>query len=169
MNDPQLHIPHIYEHIADTFSFTDLLSCILVSRKWYDSFIPTLYQDTITYRSLIDLRGHWKYDYSRNTFVQQALFKHAHHIQALTCHGRHSLQTFLTSNCVNLLEINYVVDSRSSNNWNLGLRHLADLITANPRLQAVSIENIHLHNKSCVNQLSQFLDFLDGHPRITNL
>lgn len=162
------HIPHICESITNTLSFTDLLSCILVNRNWYHGLTPTLYKDAITFRSIQDWPALWTYlDFTQTTYGQRALLKHAHHIRALTCQGRHSLNILHSSNCVNLLEINYVADSSTSNDWDLGLRELSELITANPQLQVVSIEMIDMHGHGCVDQLSDFLDFLEDHSEIS--
>jgi len=65
------------------------------------------------------------------------------------------------------LEINYVADSSASNDWDLGLRELSELITANPQLQAVSIEMIDMQGHGCVDQLTDFLDFLEDHSEIS--
>ncbi|KAI9237820.1 MAG: hypothetical protein BYD32DRAFT_451433, partial [Podila humilis] len=166
MADPPLHIPHIRESIADTLSITDLLSCILVNRNWYHGFIPALYKDTITYRSIQERP--WMYtDFTQTIYGRQALSKYAHHIHALTCQGRDSLQFLCASSCVNLLEINYLIDSDASNHWDLGLKELSELITVNPQLQAVSIEKIDMDGQGCVDQLSAFLDFLDDHLEIS--
>jgi hypothetical protein len=168
MNDPPLHIAHIRESITDNLSFTDILCCVLVSRAWHNTFIPILYQDAITYRSIKEPpKRTWTcLDYSQTIHGQQALTKHAHHIQALTCQGRHSLQILRASGCVNLSEINYVV---KSSGWDLGLSELADLITVNPQLHAVSIEKFACNGDDHVAQISHFLDFLDDHPGITSV
>lgn len=169
MSDPPLHIPHIRESIADTLSITDLLSCILVNRNWYHGLIPALYKDAITYRSIQELPGRpWtNTDFTQTIHGRQALSKYAHHIHALTCQGRDSLQFLRASSCVNLLEINYLIDSDASNHWDLGLNELAELIAVNPKLQAVSIEKLDMDGQGCMDQLSAFLDFLDDHLEIS--
>ncbi|KAF9281466.1 hypothetical protein BGZ74_002352 [Mortierella antarctica] len=67
------------------------------------------------------------------------LFKNAHHIRALTCRTPRILSILnILSNtdCVNLVEINFVMD-RSGD----GFPKLTRLITRNPNLRATSVEN----------------------------
>ncbi|KAG0024906.1 hypothetical protein BGZ81_007560 [Podila clonocystis] len=107
------------------------------------------------------------HDYSRTTHGQQALLKNAMHIRALTCYSPHSLQILRASNCVNLVEINYLIDSLNSVELTTVLGSLAKLIILNPQLTAVSIEGINLGTGETRDTISRFLDFLDEHPRIT--
>lgn len=70
-------------------------------------------------------------------------------------------------NCVHLEEINYVVD-RDLDNSTTGLQDLAKLISINPRLRAVSIENVTLNSEAIAEEYDRFVDFLDGRPAITS-
>lgn len=171
MADSTLQIPHILNSVADPLSFSDLLSCILVSRQWHDLFIPILWTDTVTFRSTpTALWGSWTFDdYSRSTHGQQALLKNAQHIRALTCYASHSLQILRSSNCVNLIEINCLLDSLDPSELSTGLDNLAELIALNPQLTAVSVESINLELEGAIDHLLRFLDFLDEHPAITSV
>lgn len=168
MADLALHIPHIINSIANSFAFSDLLSCILVCRQWHDRFIPILWTDTVTFRSKpTPTKNTWTYiDYSRSLHGQQALLSHAHNIRALTCQGSNTLQILRTLDGINLLEINYLMDVVDPKVSDTGLGDLAKLITLNPRLTAVSIENMDLDDGHTRKELSQFLDFLDKHPTV---
>ncbi|KAG0028257.1 hypothetical protein BGZ82_008522 [Podila clonocystis] len=162
------HISHICDSITDPLSFTDLLNCILVNRHWHDTFIPILWSDVVTFRT--DPGPHRKqtsyHDYSLHYYGHQGISKHAHHIRALTCQGVSSLQTLVDSlSCVNLVEINFVIDRLGSP----GLDDLVDLMSVNPSLRAVSIENVDLRDKATESQLYELLDFLDHTPSITNV
>ncbi|KAF9285916.1 hypothetical protein BGZ74_001386 [Mortierella antarctica] len=163
------HIPHICHSITDPLSFADLLKCILVNRHWHDTFIPILWSDAVTFRSLP--RSHRKRaayrDYSLLYYGHQGILKHAHHIRALTCQGAQSLQTLVDSfSCVNLVEINFVINLRVGS---LGLDNLVDLMSVNPSLRAISIENVDLSDKATESQLHGLLNFLDRTPSINNL
>ncbi|KAF9336275.1 hypothetical protein BG006_009122 [Podila minutissima] len=163
------HIPHICHSITDPLSFADLLKCILVSRHWHDTFIPILWSDAVTFRSLP--RSHRKraayHDYSLLYYGHQGILKHAHHIRALTCQGAQSLQTLVDSfSCVNLVEINLVINLRVGF---LGFDNLVDLMSVNSSLRAISIENVDLSDKATESQLHGLLDFLDRTPSITSV
>ncbi|KAF8979757.1 hypothetical protein BGZ52_004615 [Haplosporangium bisporale] len=171
MADSTLQIPHILNSVTDPLSFSDLLSCILVSRQWHDLFIPILWTDAITFRSNpTALWGSWTFDdYSRSTHGQQALLKNAQHIRALTCYASHSLQILRVSNCVNLVEVNCLMGNLDSSELRTGLDNLVELIAVNPQLTAVSVESINLEPEGASDHLSRFLDFLDEHPAITSV
>ncbi|KAG0345823.1 hypothetical protein BG005_001082 [Podila minutissima] len=162
------HIPHICHSITDPLSFADLLKCILVNRHWHDTFIPILWSDAVTFRSLPrSRRKRAAYrDYSLHYYGHHGILKHAHHIRALTCQGAQSLQTLVDSfSCVNLVEINFVINLRVGS---LGLDSLVDLMSVNPSLRAISIENVDLSDKATESQLHGLLDFLDRTPSINN-
>ncbi|KAF9332909.1 hypothetical protein BG006_004202 [Podila minutissima] len=171
MADLALHIPHILNSITDSLTFSDLLNCILVCRQWHDRFIAILWTDVVTFRSKpAAMRDTWTYlDYSRTAPGRQALLSHAYAIRALTCQGSNSLQILRASNSINLLEINYLMDSVDSKVSDTGLGDLAMLITVNPRLTAVSIENINLKVDHTREELSRFLDFVDKYSTITSI
>lgn len=164
------HVPHIYHSITDPLSFSDLLSCILVNRYWHDTFIPSLWSDVITFRTNPG-GSPWQqgtyHDYALHYNGFQGISKHAHHVRALTCQGLQSLQTlFDTFSCVNLVEINFVIDVRSEFP---GLDDLVNLMSVNPNLRAISIENVDLNEKTTEAQLHGLLDFIDCTPSITNV
>lgn len=46
------HIPHIVDNVADYLLFSDLLSCVLVNRHWFNGFIPILWEDVITVKKI---------------------------------------------------------------------------------------------------------------------
>ncbi|KAG0020141.1 hypothetical protein BGZ82_011686 [Podila clonocystis] len=98
--DFTLHIPHIVENIADYHLFSDLVNCILVNRHWYSGFIPTLWENVITFRSVPTANVYtWRcHDYTRIEHDHQGFEKHAQHIQALTCQGPHSLKVLSDMN-----------------------------------------------------------------------
>ncbi|KAF9322265.1 hypothetical protein BG003_003276 [Podila horticola] len=123
MADVALQIPHILTTITDPLSFSDLISFILVCRKWHGIFIPILWADSI-------LRA---------------------------------------SNCLNLVEINYLLDGLNLAELGSGLENLAELTVVNPQLTAVSIEGINLDAEEARDHLSWFLDFLNEYPRITSV
>ncbi|KAG0025876.1 hypothetical protein BGZ81_006795 [Podila clonocystis] len=164
------HISHICDSITDPPSFTDLLKCILIKRHWHDTFIPILWSDVVTFRT--DPGPHRKqtsyHDYSLYYYYYglQGMSKHAQHIRALTCPGVSSLQTLIDSlSCVNLVEINFVIDRLGLP----GLDDLVDLMSVNPSLRPVSVEDVDLSNKATESQLYGLLDFLDHTPSITNV
>ncbi|KAF9281822.1 hypothetical protein BGZ74_002269 [Mortierella antarctica] len=171
MADLAFHIPHILNSITDSLSFSDLLNCILVCRQWHDRFIAILWTDVVTFRSKpAAMRDTWTYlDYSRTPPGRQALLSHAYAIRALTCQGSNSLQILRVSSSINLLEINYLMDSVDSKVSDTGLGDLAKLITVNPRLTGVSIENIDLEDDHTREELSRFLDFIDKYSTITSV
>lgn len=57
MADVALQIPHILTTITDPLSFSDLISFILVCRKWHGIFIPILWADSVTFRSIDSSQG----------------------------------------------------------------------------------------------------------------
>ncbi|KAG0099324.1 hypothetical protein BGZ93_008159 [Podila epicladia] len=171
MTDTALRIPHILNSITYPLSFSDLISCILACHKWHDLFIHILWTDVVTFRSkLTARRDKWIYhDYSRTTHGQQALLKNAQHIRALTCYAPHSLQLLRASTCVNLVEVNYLVNGGNPVELSAGLENLAELISLNLQLTAVSIEGISLDAEEARDKLSRFLDFLETKPKITSV
>lgn len=164
------HVPHIYHSISDPLSFSDLLSCILINHYWHDTFIPILWNDVVTFRT--NPGGScWKQatyrNYALHYDVPQGMLKHAHHIHSLTCQGFQSLQAMInTFSCVNLVEINFVINLCSEFP---GLDDLVDLMSMNPNLCGISIENVDLNEKITEAQLHGLLDFLDCTSSITSV
>ncbi|KAF8978161.1 hypothetical protein BGZ52_006328, partial [Haplosporangium bisporale] len=116
--------------------------CILVNRYWHDTFIPILWNDDITFRTNpggSPRKQATYHDYALHYDGPQGMPKHAHHIHTLTCQGFQSPQAMLdTFSCVNLLEINFVIDFRSEFP---GLDDLVDLMSVSPNLRGTSIDN----------------------------
>ncbi|KAF9384690.1 hypothetical protein CPB97_005457 [Podila verticillata] len=161
------HIPHIYHSITDSLSFADLLKCILVNRQWHDAFIPILWSDVVTFRTKLPPWPYEEYhDYSLNSHTRRGLFNHARYIHALTCQGFQSLRILFDSSCVNLVEINFMIDLSTGCP---GLDDLVDLMSVSPILRAVSIENVDLDDKVTKSQFQDLLEFLDDTPSITNV
>lgn len=167
MFDFPFHIPHIYDSITDFFPFSDLLKFILVNRHWHATFIPILWSDAITFRSKPGSR--WcssaYHDNSLKYHTRRGILNHAQFISALTCQGFQSLRILFDSPCVNLVEINYVIDRSVCPD----LDYLVDLMSVNPSLRAVSIENVDLDDKTTKEQVHALLDFLDSTPSITSV
>ncbi|KAF9214618.1 hypothetical protein BGZ59_003363 [Podila verticillata] len=158
-----LQLPHILEAIAYTLSFDDLLSCVLVNHTWYHAITPLLWEDVITYRSEpTDSIYAWDYQEYFLQDERQGFLKNAHHIRALTC--QHSqLLVLNNTNCINLVEVNYVVDGSFH-----GLPELTQLIIRNPGLRAVSVESkggyhlaLNSYHLALNKPMSDFLDVLD--------
>ncbi|KAF9314640.1 hypothetical protein BG003_003977 [Podila horticola] len=158
------HIPHIYHGITDSLSFSDLLKSILVNRHWHDTFIPILWSDAITFRTKPEYMQY--HDYSPIKHTRRDILNHARHIQALTCQGFQSLRILRDSSCVNLVEINYVINLSTGCP---GLDYLVNLMSVNPGLRAVSIEYVDLGNKTVESQFQDLLDFLDNTLSITSV
>ncbi|KAF8999192.1 hypothetical protein BGZ52_010547, partial [Haplosporangium bisporale] len=155
-----LQLPHILEAIAYTLSFDDLLSCVLVNHTWYHAITPLLWEDVITYRSEpTDSIYAWDYQEYFLQDERQGFLKNAHHIRALTC--QHSqLLVLNNTNCINLVEVNYVVDGSFH-----GLPELTHLIIRNPGLRAVSVESkggyhlaLNSYHLALNKPMSDFLD-----------
>ncbi|KAF9306556.1 hypothetical protein BGZ74_005131 [Mortierella antarctica] len=92
---------------------------------------------------------------------------HARFIRALTCQGFQSLGILFNSSCVNLVEINYVIDLSTGSPP--GLDYLVDLMSVNPSLRASSIECVYLSDKITESQFQGLLDFLDNTASITSV
>lgn len=92
---------------------------------------------------------------------------HARFIRALTCQGFQSLGILFNSSCVNLVEINYVIDLSTGSPP--GLDYLVDLMSVNPSLRASSIECVDLSDKITESQFQGLLDFLDNTASITSV
>ncbi|KAG0337550.1 hypothetical protein BG005_004033, partial [Podila minutissima] len=116
----------------------------LVNHTWNDTITPILILDVVTYRlHRIPQPGmfHDKWDtalYFITPESFEALQKYARHIRAIICKGARSLLSLLEAACSNLLEVNFVSEEK---NWELGL--LAELVSQNPNLCAVSIEELN--------------------------
>lgn len=180
MNTTILDIPHVVTSITRTLSFSDLLSCVLINHAWHDAVVPELYRDLITFRSSITrerIRVVSCYHHYFCTFPQrQALFKHSHHIRALTCRGNRILGVLADIDCTNLVEINFLVEKRRYRTTDrdpaltipiLGLVNLAKLISRNVNLRAVSIEDLVVTTELDLKELKTFVDFLGGFPMIS--
>ncbi|KAF9391821.1 hypothetical protein CPB97_005229 [Podila verticillata] len=168
--DP-LQLPHILKAITDPLSFTDLLSCVLVNHAWNDAITPILWEDAITYRSkLTEDVDVWDYqEYFLQDESRQGFLKNAHHIRALTCQHPQLLSILNNTNCVNLVEVNYVVDGPLH-----GLPELCKLISRNQSLRAVSVESKGSHwdrwdGCTLDQSMSDFLDVLDQSPNISSV
>ncbi|KAF9373168.1 hypothetical protein CPB97_000762, partial [Podila verticillata] len=163
-----LHLPHVVQLIADSLSFQDLTNCVLASRTWHRAFTRFLYKDVITFRSK-SVEGDMKQpsrSYFSNTASRLGLIKHGHHICALTCRYGQLLAILDTATCVNLIEVNVVMDPLPPNDM-ASLAKLTELMVQNTNLQAVSIENINFFSVNLLQKLSEFVDGLDRFPRIT--
>lgn len=171
MASPPFYILHIRYNAADSLSFRDLLSCICVNQQWYDSFIPVLWADHIAFRSK-PTRQHqtWtQIDCTNISNGRLALQKHAHHIHAPTCQETESLRVLRNMNCVNLTEMNFIVNSTASTDNDPWADALFYLAAVNPRLTAISLENLSLLDPSTEVQTNRFLDLLDQNPATTNV
>lgn len=133
-----LELPHILEVIADTLRFNDLVNCVLVNHTWYNTIVRLLWEDVITYRSIRTGKHNvWDYQhYFLRDQSRQGLLRNSRHIRALTCRTPRILSILSNTKCVNLVEINFVMD-RSGD----GFPELIRLISRNPNLRAVSVEN----------------------------
>ncbi|KAF9322347.1 hypothetical protein BG003_000018 [Podila horticola] len=154
-------IPHIAEAITDSLSFTDLLSCILVNQTWYDDLIGVLWLDVIYYRSTT-----FKNKLKHYFHTPAGLVKNAHHIRALTCRDPITLQILTEVGLPSLVEINYVADWTPQYNE---LGHLARLIAQCPNLHALSIEGLRYKSSEEVQQMKDFVTFLEDYPSISCL
>lgn len=158
-------IPHILKAITDSFSFTDLLSCVLVNHAWYDALIGVLWLDVVTYRSKKNgSYRYWEHEhYFRTPEGRQGLIKNAHHIRGLTCRDPATLQVLSEVEFSNLAEINYIME------WNQqhkGLEGLACLVSRCPNLQAVSVEGLYFKVGEGFQALKDFVTFLEDYPSI---
>ncbi|KAF9378492.1 hypothetical protein CPB97_009522 [Podila verticillata] len=154
------NFPCIVEIITASFTFTDILNCLRVSHAWRDVLAPVLYLDVVTFRSVIDNNIVWY----NAPFTHFALHKYAHHIRAITCHGSDILIRLSNSEC-HLRDINYITDSDSP--LRIQLDHLASLVSRNPGLLAISIEEARFHSAGDLQALLTFVQFLKDHPSIT--
>lgn len=161
-----LDFPHIAEAIIEPFSFADLLSSALVNHTWNDIVSPVLYSDVVTFRST-----HSRFTYPKRwphislvaeSKGHQGLYRHARHIRAVTCKGIDNLQALVETRCSRLIEVNFVSEWQDRE-----LEHLAQLVSQNPDLCAVSIENFQAGNDGRLEQLQAFVMFLDDYPLIT--
>lgn len=170
-------LPHIVEAVAKTFTCEDLLSCILVSRAWHTTWIRILWSDVITYGIFRTERGGRAYNFYFSTPEgQQALTKHAHHIRAVTCRFQRDLLILTLAGVSNLTEINYIAQELPRNPSErhrsavveTGLSDLIHLIAQNPKLRAVSIENLGLLTADKpAEDLLALVTYLDTRPGIT--
>lgn len=103
---------------------------------------------------------------TNNSNGRLALQKHALHIHAPTCQETESLPVLRNTNCVNLTEINFIVNSTASTDNNPWTDTLFDLAAVNPRLTAISHENLSLLDPSTEVQTNRFLDLLDQNAKI---
>ncbi|KAF9383891.1 hypothetical protein CPB97_006137 [Podila verticillata] len=160
-----LNFPHIAEAIIESFTFRDLLHSALVNHTWNDIVSPVLYLDLITFR-LKYIQYAYPKPHISFFFTEpkgrQGLHKHARHIRAVTCKGTDSLQALVEARCSRLLEVNYVSERQDRE-----LEYLAQLVSQNPDLCAVSIENFHTRKEGQLEQLQAFVTFLDDYPMIT--
>ncbi|KAG0325734.1 hypothetical protein BG000_001695 [Podila horticola] len=108
-------------------------------------------------------------DYTLTSDGRLALRKHAHRILAPTCQGTESLRVLRNSNCVNLTEMNFIVENNASVENEPWVEALFDLLTVNPHLTAISLENLRLHDASTEEQMSKLLGLLDQNPVITSV
>ncbi|KAF9389661.1 hypothetical protein CPC16_005681 [Podila verticillata] len=160
-----LELPHILEVIADTLRFNDLVNCVLVNHTWYNAIVRLLWEDVITYRSIsTDKYNVWNYQhYFIRDQSRQGLFRNSHHIRALTCRTPRILSILSNTKCVNLVEINFVMD-RSGD----GFPELTRLISRNPNLRAVSVENAGSWGSEEQSQrVEAFVDVLCQFPHIS--
>ncbi|KAG0338559.1 hypothetical protein BG000_003762 [Podila horticola] len=161
-----LYFPHIIEAITKTFLFKDLLHCALVNRAWNDAVSPVLYLDVITYRlHLHSVPEIYSTRYTTVYFVApesfQALHKHARHVRAITYKGASSLLAILEAGCSGLLEVNYISDQQDRE-----LSLLSELVSQNPNLCAVSIEELDGDKEGQLERLQRFVTFLGDYPKI---
>ncbi|KAF9393319.1 hypothetical protein CPC16_002329 [Podila verticillata] len=158
-------IPHILKAITDSFSFTDLLSCVLVSHAWYDALIGVLWLDVVTYRSKRKSSyARWEHEhYFRTPEGRQGLIKNAQHIRGLTCRDPATLRVLSEIEFTHLAEINFVAE------WNQqhkGLEDFARLVSRCPNLRAVSVEGLYFREGEGFQQLKDFVAFLEDYPSI---
>ncbi|KFH65299.1 hypothetical protein MVEG_08779 [Podila verticillata NRRL 6337] len=158
-------IPHILKAITNSFSFTDLLSFVLVSHAWYDALIGVLWLDVVTYRSKKKISyARWEHEhYFRTPEGRQGLIKNAHHIRGLTCRDPATLRVLSKVEFTHLEEINFVAE------WNQqhkGLEDFARLVSRCPRLRAVSVEGLYFREGEGFQQLKDFVAFLEDYPSI---
>lgn len=109
------------------------------------------------------------FDYTLTSDGRLALRKHVHRILAPTCQETESLRVLRISNCVNLIEMNFIVENNASVENEPWVESLLDLLTVNPHLSAISLENLRLHDASTEEQVSKLLDLLDQNPVITSV
>lgn len=179
-----LNIPHIAEAIFEHLSFADLYHAVLICRAWHRALNELLWTDVSTSRPVlveevkqlndgffpvyaqarIKHTHHFQTPYGRKTLI-----KHAHHIRAITCRDKAILSALAASGCSNLRELNYVNEQRHGHDSKVDLSTLGKLIALNPRLYAVSIENIDLDTDEEHQELQNFIHSLDGYPSITCL
>ncbi|KAF9208418.1 hypothetical protein BGZ59_010660 [Podila verticillata] len=160
-----LELPHILEVIADTLRFNDLVNCVLVNHIWYNAIVRLLWEDVITYRSIsTDKYNVWDYQhYFLRDQSRQGLFRNSRHIRALTCRTPRILSILSNTKCVNLVEINFVMD-RSGD----GFPELTRLISRNPNLRAVSVENAgSLGSEEQSQRVGAFVNVLCQFPHIS--
>ncbi|KAG0315000.1 hypothetical protein BG000_005338 [Podila horticola] len=136
--DP-LQLQYILKAITDYLSFNDLLSYVLVRHGWNNTYTPILWKDVSTYRSIPtdNVKG-WAYqEYFTQDESRQGFLKNAHQTHALTYqHSQsRSILSTTTTNYVNLVDVNYVIDGPID-----GLPELTWLIIRSPALRAVSVE-----------------------------
>ncbi|KAG0348718.1 hypothetical protein BG004_004432 [Podila humilis] len=171
-------IPHIVDTIAESFTFSDLLNCNLVNKSWHATFVRILWTDVITWSNIRTKRNGRAYKFHFRQPESISNFqKYAHHIRALTCRSPEELGYIIqTTTCVNLLEINYIVEEAEphprkhvhrSAVENTGLLELMSLMDLNPKLRAVSIEKLGVltFEKSAEDLLS-LVKYLDTRPLI---
>lgn len=158
-----LYVPHIVDLICDHLSLGDLYNCVLVSSTWYSVMTPSLWQDVVTFYKEEYKGDRGERVYYRSRFLsgksQKALFKHAHHIRALTCRGD-LLPLLVEAKISNLVELNYMVGMGVNPPFpmltdclappgptppNPCFTALLKLIVANPQLRSVSIKNAIQH------------------------
>lgn len=103
----------------------------------------------------------WAYqDYFLQGLSRQGFIKNAHYIRAITCQYTQLLSILNNTNCINLVEVNFIMDNQPD-----GLPELVQLITRNARLRAVSVEVVGYIN---VNQeMNDFACALYSFPKIT--
>lgn len=94
------------------------------------------------------------------------MVKNAHHIRALTCRDPITLQILTEVGLPSLVEINYVADWTPQYNE---LGHLARLIAQCPNLHALSIEGLRYKSSEEVQQMKDFVTFLEDYPSISCL
>lgn len=153
----------------ESLSFIDLFTCILVSHTWHDTFIPILWRDVVTFRTIQRAKN-----YEHSIYIQyflspitlRALCKHSHNIRAITCRDPDMLQV-LSRTCTNLIEVNFILARHSQ--ITQGLYHLGWLVVCNSNLRAISIENMLIDTQEKRDQLKAFVQFLDDYPNITCL
>ncbi|KAG0035045.1 hypothetical protein BGZ81_001104 [Podila clonocystis] len=163
-----LHLPHVVQSIAGLLSFKDLINCVLVNNTWHNALVCFLYEDVITFRSKSeesDIKKS-KCGYFSDPVSRMGIVKHGHHIRALTCRYDQLLAVLDSTTCVNLIEVNFVMDPLPPTDT-VGLAKLAELMARNISLQAVSIENINFCSLKLLQKLTEFVDGLSLFPGIT--